>query len=216
MIQGLLFLLPRMDTADCYQVLGLRPGASLTEIKASYRTLARRYHPDTNAGNQQAQERFIKVTQAYKFLIDVVKAPSESSGQSQAVSSNSQMGTSKRQRSATKVTRKEPVAQYNSDLSERDQRLKHRSYQALQQLLRHHRFPRAIALMESLAQRLPQDLEVRQWLAVTYQRWGHYLVERKQPDKARIYLKQALKTDPHNRSLWRDVERDFRQIEHLH
>lgn len=206
-----------MDIADCYQILGLRPGASLTEIKVSYRTLARRYHPDANSGDEQAQERFIKVTQAYKFLLSVVKAPvAESSDQPQAVSSNSQSsGTPKRQPLATRVTRKETPAQYNSNLSERDQRLKRRSYQDLQQLLRYHRFPQAIALMEGLAQRLPQDLEVRQWLAVTYQGCGHHLIEQKQPDKARIYLKKALKTDPHNRSLWINVERNFRQIEHL-
>jgi tetratricopeptide (TPR) repeat protein len=205
-----------MDIADCYQILGLRPGADLAEIKASYRNLARQYHPDAN-GDEQAQERFIKVTQAYKFLLGVVNAPvAKEPDRSPAVSSSSYSEGSRRRSSTTKVTRKEPsVTQYDSNLSERDQRLKRRSYQDLQQLLRHHRFPRAIALMESLAQRLPQDPEVRQWLAVTYQRCGHYLIERKQPDKARIYLKQALKTDPHNRSLWLDVERDFRQIEHL-
>jgi Tfp pilus assembly protein PilF len=36
-----------------------------------------------------------------------------------------------------------------------------------------------------------------------------------QLDKARIYLKKALKTDPHNRSLWAEVERDFRRMEQM-
>lgn len=201
-----------MDIANCYQVLGLRPGASLAEIKASYRNLARQYHPDTNPGDQQTQERFIKVTQAYKLLLDVVKLPEDL----ELPTSNSHSEVSKRRSSATKVTRKEYTTQHNSNLSEKDQRLKRRSYEDLQRLLRHQQFPRAIALMEGLAQRLPQDLEARQWLAVTYQRWGRYLIERKQLDKARLCLKKALKTDPHNRSLWLDIERDFRQIEHLH
>ena len=74
-------------------------------------------------------------------------------------------------------------------------------------------FPKAIALVEGLAQRLPQDPEVRSWQAIAYQRWGSKLVNDQQFDKARIYLKKALKTDLHNRSLWSEVDRDFRRME---
>jgi tetratricopeptide (TPR) repeat protein len=118
------------------------------------------------------------------------------------------------------VTRKpEPAnpspVQANPNHSFVDQQLKQTSYEQLQRLLRSKRFPRAIALVEGLAQRLPTDPEIRQWQAITYQRWGHQLIQEKQFDKARIYLKKALKTDPHNRSLWGEVERDFRRLEQL-
>ncbi len=93
--------------------------------------------------------------------------------------------------------------------------MKQNSYQHLQQLLKYQRFSKAIALVEALAQRLPQDPEVRQWQAIVYQRWGRHLLNDKQVDKARIYLKKALKTDPHNRSLWFEVERDFRRMERI-
>jgi tetratricopeptide (TPR) repeat protein len=82
-------------------------------------------------------------------------------------------------------------------------------------LLKYRRFARAIALVEGLAQRIPQDPEVRQWQAIAYQSWGRHLVNERQLDKARIYLKKALRTDPHNRSLWAEVERDFRRIEQI-
>ena len=85
----------------------------------------------------------------------------------------------------------------------------------MQGLLKYQRFPRAIALVEGLAQRLPQDREVRQWQAIVYQRWGRQLVNEKQLDKARIYLKKALKTDPHNQALWAEVEQDFRRMERI-
>jgi tetratricopeptide (TPR) repeat protein len=88
-----------------------------------------------------------------------------------------------------------------------------RPYSQLQQLLKEQRFPRAIALVEGLAQRLPKDLEVRQWQAITYQRFGRYLIGHQQVEKACIYLKKALKTDPHNKSLWYEVDRDFQRIE---
>jgi tetratricopeptide (TPR) repeat protein len=94
-----------------------------------------------------------------------------------------------------------------------DRRLKQHSYDQLQLLLKAQRFPRAIALVEGLAQRLPQDKEVRQWQAITYQRWGRQLIHDRQYDKARVYLKKALKTDPHNRALWSEVEREFQRLE---
>jgi tetratricopeptide (TPR) repeat protein len=51
-----------------------------------------------------------------------------------------------------------------------------------------------------LAERLPEDAEVRQWQAISYQLWGRALIAQKQMLKARIYLKKALKTDPNNKS----------------
>jgi tetratricopeptide (TPR) repeat protein len=113
-----------------------------------------------------------------------------------------------------RITRKQPPFQF-TNLSPLEQQLKTNSYQQLQQLLREQRFPRAIALIEGLARRLPQDSEVKQWQAIAYQRWGRQLIQERQLDKARIYLKKALRTDPHNRSLWAEVERDFRSMENL-
>jgi tetratricopeptide (TPR) repeat protein len=93
--------------------------------------------------------------------------------------------------------------------------LKASTYQQLQQLLKTQRFPRAIALVEGLARRIPQDTEVTQWQAIVYQQQGRHLLREHQPDKARLYLKKALRTDPHNRSLWAEVEKDFRSLEQL-
>lgn len=83
------------------------------------------------------------------------------------------------------------------------------------QLLKHQRFPHAIKLVEGLTQRLPLDPEIREWQAIAYQRYGRQLLNDNQLELARIYLKKALKTDPHNRSLWSEVERDFRRMEKI-
>ncbi|PLZ81405.1 molecular chaperone DnaJ, partial [Fischerella thermalis WC217] len=48
---------------------------------------------------------------------------------------------------------------------------------------------------------------VRQWQAIAYQIWGRVLIKENQPLKAKIYLKKALKTDPHNKALWNEVQR---------
>ena len=64
-----------------------------------------------------------------------------------------------------------------------------------------------------LQARLPNDPEIRQWQAIIYQRWGRQLIEDQKLAQARAYLKKALKTDPHNKSLWTEIEGDFRRIE---
>ena len=204
-----------MDLGDCYRLLGLRSGASFAEIKASYRRLVRQYHPDINPDDQRAKEKFIALTEAYQILMRVVQ-PEETTPSTEAKSvGRQQTEVTQRQPPKTKVTRKEKPTPKPPNLSEIEQQLKWNSYQELQQFLKYKRFPQAIALVEGLAQRLPQDPEVRQWQAIAYQRWGRQLITEKEVDKARIYLKKALKTDPHNKSLWSEVERDFRRMEQI-
>lgn len=200
-----------MNLADCYQLLGLNSGASIEEIKASYRRLARRYHPDVNPTDKQAKDKFIAITEAYEFLLDAVKLAEVSQQwnkpQTPAASAPPQ---------TIKVTRKPKQDPPKPKLSQTEEMLKWQSYEQLQILLKGQRFPRAIALVEGLAQRLPQDPEVRQWQAIAYQRWGRHLIDERELEKARIYLKKALKIDPHNRSLWSEVERDFRRLEQIY
>lgn len=87
--------------------------------------------------------------------------------------------------------------------------LKQDAYLQLKKLLKQKKFPRAIALVEGLAHRMPSDSEISQWQAIVYQRWGRQLISQGQLKKARIYLKKALRTDPNNRSLWREINQDF-------
>lgn len=56
--------------ADPYSTLGVARGASEKDIKSAYRKLAKELHPDRNADNPKAAERFSKVTQAYDLLSD--------------------------------------------------------------------------------------------------------------------------------------------------
>lgn len=56
-----------------YEILGVTNGASQEEIKKAYRKLARKYHPDVNPDNREAEEKFKEINEAYNNLIDEKK-----------------------------------------------------------------------------------------------------------------------------------------------
>ncbi|MCX5862490.1 MAG: J domain-containing protein [Deltaproteobacteria bacterium] len=62
-----------MAGKDFYGVLGVKKKASGGEIKKAYRKLARKYHPDVNPGNKEAEEKFKSISEAHEVLSDAEK-----------------------------------------------------------------------------------------------------------------------------------------------
>lgn len=61
------------EKRDYYDVLGVSRNADEAQIKKAYRKLAKKYHPDTNAGDANAEQKFKEVTEAYTVLSDKEK-----------------------------------------------------------------------------------------------------------------------------------------------
>lgn len=65
--------MPATDFKDYYNILGVSKSDSEAEIKKVFRRLARKYHPDMNPGDRQAEAKFKEVSEAYEVLSDPEK-----------------------------------------------------------------------------------------------------------------------------------------------
>jgi tetratricopeptide (TPR) repeat protein len=193
----------RINLTDCYQVLGLDAGCtSLEELKSAYHRLARQYHPDVNPADQNSREKFIEISEAYQYLLQLAQA---ADGKLPTPNSSTDRNTG--------VKVKVQTNQGNAHLSPEAIALKQEVFRKLQELYHHQRYDLAVALIESLVERMSENADVKQWQAIAYQKMGRELAARRQYQRARTYLQQALKADPKNPILWTEVERDFRYIE---
>lgn len=61
------------DKRDYYEVLGVTKGVTDAELKKAYRKVAKKYHPDTNPGDAEAEEKFKEAAEAYAVLSDPEK-----------------------------------------------------------------------------------------------------------------------------------------------
>ncbi len=62
-----------MAEKDYYEILGVKKNASEDELKKAYRDLAKKYHPDKNKGNKEAESKFKEISEAYAVLSDAEK-----------------------------------------------------------------------------------------------------------------------------------------------
>ena len=56
--------------AQALMILDLRPPVTIEAVKARYKKLVKRHHPDTNSGDKQAEEKFKQISQAYQTIMN--------------------------------------------------------------------------------------------------------------------------------------------------
>jgi DnaJ-class molecular chaperone len=69
-----------MRLSDCYNTLNVTPDSAWVEVKKSYHFLAKKYHPDANAGKQGLSYKFRKINHAFKVLEASYKAETGKKG----------------------------------------------------------------------------------------------------------------------------------------
>ncbi len=82
-----------METKDLYKTLGVEKGASQEEIRRSYRKLARKYHPDANRDDPNAENRFKEIQHAYEILSNPEKRREYDEGPRTFFGGGGQQGT---------------------------------------------------------------------------------------------------------------------------
>ncbi len=188
----------------CYQLLGICRHASHDELKTAYRALARKWHPDLNPNDADAHHRFITLERAYRMLLDNLAVRS-----APATPKTSPVPQVTVQVSCPDIQPEPPTPQSG------DSQLKWQLYDEIGGLLHQQQYLKAIVLIEGLARHLPADKQVCQWQGIIYSQYGERLIDLHDFNKARIYLKKALKADPHNQQLWHQVNRAFDRIDRL-
>lgn len=222
---------PSSDLALYYQILELTPDATEQEIKVAYRRLARRYHPDVNRSDRASEARFKQIAHAYQTLIKALEQmPKDSSSKSQSAptdpvtpAKSDSSSTTPRKTTSGRVRfyvqhpqqSKKQSVESPPNLSPEERRLKISTLNQVYNLMKRKKWQQVIDLLESLAVRFPEDADICQWQALAYRNWARRLIDRKQYEPARAYLKKALQTDPHNHKLWNEVEQEYKRMERL-
>ncbi len=193
-----------VDSSDPHKLLGVPPGASLETIKQAYRRLARQYHPDVVG--EEFKEQFQRVNEAYRTLCDKAhQAPPEPPPKPAATPVRMDVKTSRSAHTpppVSKTVKLSPVQQ---------QEFEKRAFY-LKKALKSRDWVYALSQAESLFQRFPSYPDAIHLLAITYQRRGNALILEKKHSQARAYLAKALETEPDNKALAFEIERDLQRI----
>jgi tetratricopeptide (TPR) repeat protein len=208
-----------VDPSESYRLLGVAPGASLDTIKQAYRRLARQYHPDV--AGEQSKERFQQINEAYRVLCtwtqDAQETPPPSSKPQPTKSTPTtvRMEVKKASSSSTSPLTPKPMSAPTAKtkkLSSAEQQDFEKRVFYLKKALKSRDWVYALSQAENLFDSFPGYPEAIHLLAITYQRRGNALIIEKKYSQARAYLAKALQTEPSNKALAFEIERDLQRI----
>ncbi len=189
-----------------YNLLELNSSASIDEIKAVYRQMAKSMHPDLNPKDPTARDRFNTLNQAYQLLLVAARS----------TTANLHSDTVPNVDSQDRSTSVRVSYVVDPTLSPADLQLKQEIFESLEKLIRQDNFTKAVSTIDLLVKVIPNCKEISRKQSEIYFKYAQDLVkQRTQLHLARTYLKASLKIDPHDRQRWEAVNREFNQIERL-
>jgi DnaJ domain len=197
-----------------YILLRLNPSASIDEIKAIYRQMAKSMHPDLNPEDPTARDRFNTLNQAYQLLLVAARFSRGEAPPTTTASINSD--TVPNVDSPDRATSARVSYVVEPTLALADLQLKQEIFESLEKLMRQDNFTKAVSTIDLLVKVIPNCKEISRKQSEVYFKYAQDLVkQRTQLHLARTYLKASLKIDPHNQQRWEAVNREFNQIERL-
>ncbi|MDX2272041.1 MAG: DnaJ domain-containing protein [Cyanobacteriota bacterium] len=187
---------------DPYQILGVSHQADWAEIKAAFRRLAQRYHPDV--AGQASEETFKTINAAYRLLIDPHQR--QIWDEEHLVSSGIPRSSSRTNTSVgVRVTVQPRVEEPQPPPALEPQILK--KIQIVREAMRNQKLMFAVHQAELLKQTYPDHPRVNHVLALAYYRLGHAFAQRRERKLAESYLEKAHLTDPDDLGLAFDIQR---------
>jgi DnaJ domain len=197
-----------------YTLLRLNPSASIDEIKAIYRQMAKTMHPDLNPEDPTARDRFNTLNQAYQLLLAAARCSGTEAMPTTTANINSDTVPNIDNRDRDPSVRVTYVVE--PTLNPADLQLKQEIFESLEKLIRQGDFTKAVSTIDLLVKVIPNCQEISRKQSEVYFKYAQELVkQRAQLHLARTYLKASLKIDPHNQQRWEAVNREFNRIERL-
>jgi tetratricopeptide (TPR) repeat protein len=198
-----------VDSSDPHKLLGVPPGASLEIIKQAYRRLARQYHPDV--AGEAFKEQFQRVNEAYRVLCDHAHRVVQASPEPPPKPTTAPVRMDVKKSHASPPPSASPSLKPVKLTPAQQQEFEKRAFY-LKKALKSRDWVYALSQAESLSHQFPSYPQAIHLLAITYQRRGNALILEKRPSQARAYLAKALETEPDNKALAFEIERDLRRI----
>lgn len=181
------------------------------QLKHQYRQRAKALHPDHN-DSPEAQTQFQELTLAYQCLQQSLRDRSaDAAADPMAASENSggpKVTVVRRQASAQPASSPPPPP-----LTPEQLLLRRNAEIQLEELRRQGKLVQALLVVDVLLQQLPNDARAQQLKGWVYYDYAQQLIGQKKVDRARQYLKGALKWAKGDAELWRRIEATYTRLE---
>lgn len=181
------------------------------QLKQQYRQQAKALHPDRN-DHPEAHTQFQELTIAYETLQQVLRDRAQAASVNHSDAANNPAGTRVTVTRRSSPTQSAPPPE-PPPLTPEQQLLRRNAEVQLEDLRQKGQWVQALLVVDELLRVLPQDARARRLKGWVYFNYAQQLIEQRKVDRARQYLKGALKWAKGDADLWQRVEATYTRLE---